>query len=321
MKYYAGIDLGGTKIATGVVDENFRFIASHSVPTGKHRSFEVIVADMASATLTVIEQAGRTLDDFDTIGIGVPCSQNPKNGRPAFANNLGWKNVPIVEEFRKHIDKTVRWANDADCAALGEALAGTAKQYGSMLFITLGTGIGGGLILNGKIFTGGDGAGIEPGHSTLILDGFPCTCGRRGCFESYGSITGLIRQTIEAIAADPHTQMREICGNDITRVNGRTAFDAAKMGDPSGQKVVDEYVHYVGSGISSLVSVFRPHAVLIGGGISNEGEYLLTPIRRVVDESMFAKGVLETPIVMKASLGSEAGIIGAALLETQNDFG
>lgn len=314
------MDLGGTNIAAGIVDENYNIIANHSRPTLKHRSFEEIVADMAKATHEVIEIAGLKLSDFTSVGIGAPSSIDPVTKRIAFANNLRWKNAPLIEEFNKHIDIPVFIANDADCAALGESIAGDAKKFDSVLFITLGTGVGGGLIMNNQIFTGCSGFGFEPGHTTLVLDGFPCTCGRLGCFESYASVTGLIRETIEEMAGDPNTLMREICGNDLGRVSGRTAFEAAKKGDKAGQRVVDKYIYYVANGISSLVAALRPHAVLIGGGISNEGDYLLEPIRRIVNEVTYSKDTIIPPQIFKASLGNSAGIIGAAFLESQKNI-
>lgn len=315
-----GLDLGGTNIATGIVDENYNIIASHSLPTYRHRSFEEIVADMARAVRETADIAGLGLDDFPCIGLGVPSSIDPETKRPTFANNLGWKNVPLIEEFRKYIDKPVYLANDADCAALGEALAGVAKKFKSVLFITLGTGVGGGLIMNDQIFTGADGHGFEPGHMTILIDGFVCTCGRKGCFESYASVTGLIRETIEAIGAYPRTLMREICGDDIGKINGRTAFDAAKQGDEAGKRVVEKYIYYLGVGISSMVTALRPNAVLIGGGISNEGEYLLGPLREIIKDTLYAKETVPPPEIMKATLGNSAGIIGAAFLETQKNI-
>ncbi len=317
MKYYLGIDLGGTNIAAGIIDEHYHFIAQHKRPTLADRPFADIMKDMADAALAVIAEAKLTLKDFDSIGLGVPSSINPVTRNVIFANNLGWWDTDVIGEFKKHIDIPVFIANDADCAALGEALAGAAKGYDCVLLLTLGTGVGGGVIMNGQIFNGGDHYGSELGHSTLVLDGFPCTCGRNGCLEAYASVTGLIRETIEAIAADPHTLMRALCENNIDKVNGRTAFTAAKQGDASGQKVVDRYIYYLANGISSFVSIFSPNAVILGGGVSNEGENLLVPVRKIVAETMYGAGVKEPPAILKAALGNEAGIIGAAVLETQ----
>lgn len=318
MKYYVGIDLGGTNIAAGVFDEHYTTVQLHSRPTLAARGFEAIVADMADAVRTVVAESGICLKDFSSVGIGVPSGINPVTRRVTYSNNLNWRDVPLIEEFNKYIDKPVHLANDADCAAFGEYLAGVGKDFKSILMITLGTGLGGGLIMDGQIFLGADRSCFEPGHTMLILDGVKCTCGRKGCIEAYASITGLIRETIEAIALSPDTLMRELCGNDLGKVSGRTAFDAAKQGDAAAQAVVDQYIYYVAHGIDSLITVFRPEAVLIGGGISNEGDYLLDPVRRIAADSMYGKGLFSTPKILKASLGNLAGIIGAAFLETQN---
>lgn len=317
MKHYIGIDLGGTNIAAGVVNEKCEIIAQHSIPTKKTRPFEEIVADMALAAREVAEQAGLGLKDMSSVGIGAPSAVDPMTKLLTYAPNLGWKNVPLSYEFKKHIDLPVFVANDADCAALGEFSAGAAGEYPSVLFITLGTGFGGGLVINGQIFTGASCYGFEPGHTTLVLGGVRCGCGREGCIESYASVTALIRQTIQAMALYPQSLMYEICGGKFENVSGRTAFDAAKQGDEAGKLVVAQYAYYVGVGISSLVTSLRPHAVLVGGGISNEGDYLLDPVRKAVADTIYASETVPMPVILKASLGNSAGIIGAALLETQ----
>jgi glucokinase len=301
-----------------VVNERYEIVAHHSIPTYKTRPFEEIVADMAKAARAVAEKAGLGLAEISSVGIGAPSAVDPVTKLLTLAPNLGWKNVPLAYEFKKHIDLPVYVANDADCAALGEFSAGAAGEYPTVLFITLGTGVGGGLIINGQIFTGASGYGFEPGHTTLVLGGVRCGCGREGCIEAYASVTALIRQTIQAMAVYPHSLMYELCGGEFSRVSGRTAFDAAKQGDPAGQMVVERYAWYVGVGISSLVTALRPHAVLVGGGISNEGDYLLDPVRHAVSETIYAKETVPMPVILKASLGNSAGIIGAALLETQD---
>jgi glucokinase len=253
------------------------------------------------------------------VGIGAPGAVDPVTDLLTYAPNLDWKNVPLAYEFKKHIDLPVHIANDADCAALGEYSAGAAGEYQSVLFITLGTGVGGGLIIGGRIFMGASGYGFEPGHTTLVLGGVRCGCGREGCIEAYASVTALIRQTIQAMALYPQSLMYSICGGEFSRVSGRTAFEAAKQGDRAGRQVVEQYAYYVGAGISSLVTSLRPHAVLVGGGISNEGDYLLEPVRSAVAETIYAKDTVPMPVILKASLGNAAGIIGAALLESQGD--
>lgn len=314
MKYYMGIDLGGTNIATGVIDENYQFVAKHSVSTLGRRSFEAVVKDMAAAALEVLNRAGLKESDMEYVGIGVPSTVDPKNGHVVFANNLGWKDMDVAGEFRKNWNIPVKVANDADCAALGEAYAGAAKDFDNVLMLTLGTGVGGSFIIDKKIYLGGNGYGCEPGHMTLVYNGVPCTCGRKGCLEAYASVTALIRETIEMMASYPASLMYEMCGNDISRVDGRTAFEASKKGDEAALRVVENYVSYLSAGISSLVTAFRPGVVILGGGVSNQGEYLLDPVRRLVHETCYASDLIEPPDVLHAKLGNDAGIIGAALL-------
>ena len=315
MKHYLGIDLGGTNIAVGVLDEEHRFLAKTSTPTLSRRGFEAVVADMADAAVRALAQANLTADDVEYIGIGAPSTMNPFNHHIIFANNLGWRDADVIGEFRKHLDKPAFIANDADCAALGEAVAGDAKQYGACILLTLGTGVGGGVIVNGHIFNGGTGYGCEPGHMIIIAGGEPCSCGRRGCLEAYASVTALIRDTIRAMAAHPESLMREMCGEDIRKVNGRLAFDAARRGDRTAQEVVDNFIEYLALGISNLSIFFRPDVFIIGGGVSNEGENLLAPLRRRVEAlDLYTTEFVPQPEIIKAKLGNDAGIIGAAML-------
>ena len=315
MKYYLGIDLGGTNIAVGVLDEEYRFLAKTSTPTLSHRGFEAVVADMAIAASLALAQAKLTADDIEYIGIGAPSTMNPFNHHVIFANNLGWRDADVIGEFRKHLDKTVYIANDADCAALGEALAGDAKQYGTCIMLTLGTGVGGGVIMDGKIYNGGTGYGCEAGHMIIQAGGEPCSCGRRGCLEMYASVTALIRDTIRAMAEHPRSLMCELCGGDIGKVNGRLAWDAMRQGDAAAKKVVDNFIEYLAIGISNLSVFFRPDVFIIGGGVSNEGESLLAPLRKRVEElDLYTTEFVPQPEIIKAKLGNDAGIIGAAML-------
>lgn len=314
MKYYIGIDLGGTNIAAGVVTEEKYLMAKHSVPTLAWRSFEDIVADMASLTLTAIENAGLEQKDISCVGIGVPSSIHPVTGNVVFANNLNWVDKPLISEFQKHISLPVFLGNDADCAALGEAFAGSARDYDNVLMLTLGTGVGGGLIMNKKLFSGGTKLGFEPGHICLVYNGLPCTCGQRGCFEVYASCTGLIRQTIEAIAQYPTTEMKKLCDNNFDKVSARTAFDAARLGDMAALQVVDTYTSYVAAGAASLINVLRPDVLIIGGGLSNEGDYLLKPLNKKIKAFIYASDIVAPPNAIRATLGNDAGIIGATLL-------
>lgn len=317
MKYYLGIDLGGTNIAAGVVDENCRIIAKHSRPTNAQRPFEAVVEDMAGAALEAVAQAGLTLADFTSVGVGTPSYINPRTGLLVFANNLGWHNVPLGKQLFKHLPLPVHIRNDADCATYGELLAGAAPGSESALMITLGTGVGGGVILNGKIFSGADNMGAELGHTLMMYGGEPCSCGQRGCFEAYASATALIRQTRAAMEAHPESIMHELSA-ERGKVSGRTAFDAAKRGDAAAQAVVEQYIAYLAAGLASLIAVFRPAVAIIGGGIAGEGDNLLKPLNAKVRELTLAADEIGAPPVVAARLGNDAGIIGAAMLELQN---
>ncbi|NLV58166.1 MAG: ROK family protein [Clostridiales bacterium] len=314
MRYYLGIDLGGTNIVAGVMDEGYQLVSKGHRPTNLKRSAPEIIADMAVAAREALSLAGLTEGDVSYVGIGVPSTVHPETRRVIFANNLGWKDLDVISEFQKSWDIPVFIGNDADCAALGECLAGAGQEYDSILMLTLGTGVGGGIVLNKKLFLGGNGFGIEPGHTLLVQDGFLCTCGQRGCLEAYASVTALIRQSIDMMMVYPGSLMWEECGGDLNRVEGRTAFTAARRGDMAAKQVVDQYVHHLAAGIASMVTFLRPQAVIIGGGVSNAGEFLLEPLRQQTYPAIYANDLIEPPPILQARLGNDAGVIGAALL-------
>lgn len=312
MQYRLGIDLGGTAIKAGVVDESNRIVYRHTRPTGG--SFEQIVADIAASANEVAGQAGLKVTDFPCIGVGTPSCINPKTGRLVFSNNTNWRDVPFREELEKHIPIPAYIGNDANCAIIGEAIAGAAAGCENVVMLTLGTGVGGGIILNGKLFCGADGMGAELGHTPLVAGGTPCTCGINGCLEAYASVTALIRQTKEAMEADP-TSLLHAHAQKTGHVSGRTAFDCAKQGDRTALAVVDRYMEYVANGIGGLINIFRPEIVLIGGGLSNEGDYLLKPLNEKVGKYVFSNDIIGAAPIRKATLGNDAGTIGAANLD------
>jgi glucokinase len=312
-KYYAGIDIGGTKIAYGIIDADRRLLADRSLPVDGGRGFEAIVRGMADTVKMTAAEAGIDPGGIASVGIGVPSTVDPKTGRVVFANNLGWRDLDLTGEFRKYWNVPVYLENDADCAALAEAREGPAAGK-NVLVVTIGTGFGGGLIMNGRIFKGGDNSGFEPGHSALVFGGEPCTCGLRGCAEAYVSVSALIRQTRERMQACPDSLMWRECGGDLKRVDGRTSFNAAKKGDAAANGVVKNYIEYVAAGIANLITLFRPQMVIIGGGISEEGDYLLKPLRESAGNRIYAAGILPMPPLLQARLGNKAGLIGAALL-------
>lgn len=307
--YRIGIDLGGTNIAVGVVDDHHRIVAEASLPAGAHRPAEQVVADMCRAVELALDKAGLTLANCASIGVGTPGTCDPERGVVVRAYNLNWFDVPVCAMLTAHFGLPARLSNDANCAALAETVAGAAVGCRNMMLITLGTGVGGGIIVDGRIVSGLGGAGGEPGHSLLVLDGEPCTCGRRGCWEVYASATALIRQGREAAAAHPTSLL-----NRYPELTGRDVFDAADAGDEAAQAVLERYYVYVAAGITDLVNILSPEMVLIGGGISRQGERLLRPIRRYVAANCFGGESRPLPIIQAAQLGSEAGIIGAAAL-------
>ena len=307
--YRIGIDLGGTNIAVGVVDGHHRIVAEASLPAGAHRPAEQVVADMCRAVELALDKAGLTPADCASIGVGTPGNCDPERGVVVRAYNLNWFDVPVCAMLTAHFGLPARLSNDANCAALAETVAGAAVGCRNMMLITLGTGVGGGIIVDGRIVSGLGGAGGEPGHSLLVLDGEPCTCGRRGCWEVYASATALIRQGREAAAAHPTSLL-----NRYPELTGRDVFDAADAGDEAAQAVLERYYVYVAAGITDLVNILSPEMVLIGGGISRQGERLLRPIRRYVAANCFGGAKRLQPVIQAAQLGNEAGIIGAAAL-------
>lgn len=309
---YVGIDLGGTNIKAGVVTEDCKIIAWDQMPTGASRKDSEIIADMAFLAKKVTQAAGLALSDIKSVGIGSPGSCDNKNGMLIYANNLNFRNTPMRAEFQKHWNIPVYIENDANCAALGEFSYLNDPSIDHFIAITLGTGVGGGVIINKKLYSGFNGAAAEIGHFQVMMDGEPCTCGRKGCWESYASITGLIRMTKEKMAKCPDSKMHEFAQKE-GKVSGRTAFDAAKAGDAAGKEVVDAYIKNVSEGLVSVINIFQPNKIVIGGAISKEGDYLLLPIREYVGRFVYSRDLPQTEISI-AKLGNDAGLIGAAML-------
>lgn len=312
--YRLGIDLGGTNIVAGVVDENYNILAKSSVKTNSPRSAEEIADDMAKVTFDAIEKAGLKIDDIDGFGMGTPGSVEPEKGIIIYSNNIGFFNVDIAQMMRERTGKDFYIENDANAAAYGEFVAGAGKGTKNFVAITLGTGVGGGVIIDGKIYSGSNHAGAELGHSVIMIDGVPCTCGRNGCWEAYASATALIRQTKQAMTRYPNSIMWQLCGNDIEKVNGITAFNAMRQGDMAGKMVVDKYIDYISIGIANVVNIFQPEIVCIGGGISKEGKTLTDPITNFVNGEDYARDLEKRVQIKTAALGNDAGVIGAAFI-------
>ena len=315
--YTIGIDLGGTNIAIGLCDESLKIIDKGSVPTLGTRPGEEIVADMAKLTKEILDRNGLGADGIEYVGIATPGTANAKTGIVEYANNLPFKNFPIADLFKKYLPvKRVIIDNDANAAALGEALAGAAKNTRSSVMITLGTGVGGGIIIDGKIFAGGlNCSGAELGHTVIKAGGRQCSCGRRGCFEAYSSATALTDLTTE--------KMRELELKGIEsllfaeaekegKVSARTAFNAADGGDAYAKELVKDYIENLAVGITNMVNIFQPEVVCIGGGVSNQGDSLLLPLIDIVNVEQYTRDNPVKSKIIIATLGNDAGIVGAA---------
>ena len=312
--YYIGIDIGGTGIKAGVVKENGEIICKSSIPTEQGADYTFLAKQIADLSFEVIKEAGITLDEVKSIGMGCPGSIDDKNGVVLYANNINLLNAPLCAEVAKYIDKPVYIGNDANCAALGEYFALNDESITDFIAVTLGTGVGGGIVIDGKLFTGSNGVAGELGHMVTVVDGENCSCGRQGCWEAYASATALIRQTKQAMIRFPNSIMWQMVEDDINKVNGRTAFDAMRQGDEAGKQVVDKYIYYVSVGVTNNINIFQPEVFCIGGGISKEGDNLVEPLNKYYNGDNYGRSLQNKTVIKTAILGNDAGIIGAAFL-------
>ena len=315
--YILGIDLGGTNIAIGLCNENLEILDKDSVPTLAERDGEEIVRDMAALCKTLVARNGLTEKDIARVGIATPGSIDDVNGIVEYSNNIKMENFPIVEIFKKYFPiENVYVANDANAAALAEDLAGAAKGARVSLMLTLGTGVGGGVIMDHKIYAGSaNSGGTELGHTVICAGGRQCSCGRRGCLEAYASATALTKMTQEkmdelALKGVP-SKLFEVAEKE-GKVSARTAFDAMRLGDPYGQKLVDDYIFYLAEGVTNMINIFQPDVLTIGGGVCNEKDYLMVPLLRHVEREQYTRDNKNKTKVMIAKLKNDAGIIGAA---------
>ncbi|WP_407384845.1 ROK family protein [Ruminococcus sp.] len=316
MSYRVGIDLGGTNIVAGVVDDDYHIIAKANCKTNVPRPEAEICDSMATVVKEAIKKAKLKMDDIDYIGIGVPGAVNPETRVIETSPNLFFKNWEIAKMMEERLHKYTKVENDANAAALGEFLAGSAKGSKNAVAITLGTGVGGGIVIDGKIYSGSNFAGAELGHMVIVKDGRECGCGRKGCWEAYASATALINMTKEAIRSEKaeFSYMLHLADDDIDNVTGRTAFDAQQAGDNTGAEVVNKYIGYLATGLINIINIFQPDVLCIGGGIAGQGENLLAPLRTIIEQERFTKFNEKQTKVCIASLGNDAGIIGAACL-------
>ncbi len=317
--YTIGVDLGGTNIAIGIVNDKYEIVRKGSVPTKPERGADPIIEDMAALCKKLIAEEGLSLDDIESVGVATPGTANNVTGVVEYANNIPFLQYPLAERLSAQLDgKKVYIENDANAAAKAEAIAGVAAGAPISVMITLGTGVGGGIIIDGKVYTGFNFAGAELGHVVIQKDGRQCSCGRKGCWEAYSSATGLVNITkdhiVAARAAGKKTAMEDMIGGDLSKVSARTAFNAMKQGDEVGAEVVDEYISYLSCGIVNMINIFQPNVLSIGGGVCNEGDYLMKPLlEKVWGETYTREGTPRTQILI-AKLGNDAGIIGAGVL-------
>ena len=309
-----GIDMGGTTVKMGIVDSRNRIIARKVLTTELDIPSEELIAKIGQGAAALLEENQIPMDQCVGVGVGCAGTINSITGEVVYSNNYGWKNVPLKEELKKYLPVPIYTGNDADCAMLGEVTAGAAAGKKNVVFLTLGTGVGGGIYLDGKLFTGGSLGGTEIGHTTLISGGELCTCGRRGCLEAYASATGLIREARKQMEQNQDSLLWKLCGGDPGKVDARMTFEASDQGDESAGKATKAYLQYLADGIINAINLFRPEVVVLGGGVSNRGQKLADDINELVKTGCFGWQYVETPKVVIAELKNDAGIIGAAAL-------
>lgn len=317
--YNIGIDLGGTNIVVGVVNEKNEIIGKGKRKTNIPRPADAIFDDMYSAALDAVEQAGITMDDIEYVGLGTPGAVDPENGVITYSANLFFHNVPASRMIWERFHKLAFVGNDANCAAYGEYIAGAGKGTHDMIAVTLGTGVGGGIIVNNKLLVGFNGAAGEIGHIVINVDGVQCNCGRKGCWETYASASGLIRMTKELEMEGNDPILAKVIEEE-GEINAKVAYMAARAGSVKSAELCDKYARYIAAGITNMINIFQPQVICIGGGVSHEGDALLEPVKKYVAEESYTKNnAPEKQTVIKlAELGNDAGIIGAALLYKEN---
>ena len=311
MKIVIGIDVGGTTIKGAAVMENGVILDRFVFPTKKEEKPEVLFDTICEK---IVEQMNAKHYEVEGIGIGIPGLINSKEGIVTSSANLPtWKNFNIVEYVSRKTKLPVLITNDANAAALGEAHFGSGKKYNNIVMITLGTGVGGGVIIDKKIYDGNEGKGAELGHMVVQVGGRECGCGRRGCLEAYASATGLVASTIEAMEKNPDSKLHEIA-KENGKVDAKVAFLAEAKGDKVAKEVVEQYITYLGEGLLNFCNIFRPEAIIISGGVANEGENLFSKLRKYLKDNNY--GYKEAPKVeiLPSELGYDSGIIGAACL-------
>ena len=312
MNYYIGIDVGGTFVKAGIVDENGNIVADGKIASECDKGGNKLAENAATLVMRLLEKSGISKDQIVGAGMGFPGFIDSKNGIVVYSNNVRLSDFPVVEIMQAKLGLKVKVANDANVAALGEKMFGAGKEYNDMVMITLGTGVGAGIIIDGKLFEGNRSAGAEIGHMLLVHGGEQCTCGRKGCFEAYSSATALIRDTGRAMQNHKDSLMWEI--GSIDNVTGKTPFDYAKK-DKYAAEVVNNYIEMLGSALTDIANIFRPEAIIIGGGVCAQGDNLIVPLKQKIQSELFGAEFGSPEVVLRiAELGNKAGLLGAAAL-------
>ena len=306
--YRIGVDLGGTHIGAGLVKDG-RLVATEYADTPADREFYATVNAIADAIFRLLDKNGVSMSDCCSVGIGSPGVADEKTGNIVYSANFDWHNAPLRDELYKRVPLPIAIANDADAAGWAEYTQGAGMGYDSCITITLGTGRGGGMVLGGKLFSGGMAGGGELGHVTLVADGRVCGCGKKGCAEAYASASALIKRAQELLPQYPGSVLA-----GCKELNAKAVVDAAREGDVLGRTVFDEYVNYLAHLLASIINLLAPQVIALGGGVAGAGDFLLEPLRKRVDELILNKELPRAKITL-ATMGSDAGIVGAALLE------
>ena len=310
---YIGIDVGGTTAKAGVVDEAGQILYKSSCKTGIERDFEDIAADMAELCRHIVRESGHEMAEVAAVGVGIPGEQSPKTGLVAFCNNLGWVDVPLMQRLRDALGLPVYVDNDANVAALAESAFGASRDVKSSILITLGTGVGGGIVRDQRIHTGAHGVGGEIGHMVVVVDGEPCNCGHRGCWEKYASATAIIRMGRALMEEKPDCALARQMGGDAANLNAKAVLDLAKAGDADCAGIFETYVKYLCVGLANLINIYDPDMLVLGGGVAHAGDILLDAVRAALGDYVYCPA-LSWARVELARLGNDAGMIGAAML-------
>ncbi len=316
-QYTIGVDLGGTTITAGLVDHDYKILHKLTCDTNLPRPEAEVEQSIAELCRRVVSESGVSWSQIQWVGIGTPGSVDSEHGEVAFNANFGYVDWKLAAHMEALLGCQVLIENDANAAAYGEYLAGGARGVGMALAITVGTGIGSGIILDGKIYSGFNCAGAELGHMVIVKDGRKCMCGRCGCWEKYASARALTEDTRAAMKEHPDNMMWKLAEGDLNKVNAKTAFDGMRAGDALATQLVNDFIEYLGCGLTNVINIFQPEIVCIGGGVSKEGETLLAPLREYVAKNDYARRGERRVTIKAAQLRNDAGVVGAACLGGQ----